>query len=91
MMRNCRRCHECGAELQRVLDGEEWCPGCQAYKRYKSHGWGSSGTGEWECTAPISGALWRISEWGRKRQPRIVGYVVGSEHETPAIRRGCPT
>lgn len=45
----CQHCHTCGAELSKVLDGEEWCPNCQQYRRYKSHGWGSSGEGEWNC------------------------------------------
>ena len=38
-MRNCGRCHECGTPLIKVLDGEEWCPECGEYKRYRSHGW----------------------------------------------------
>ena len=40
-MRMCGRCHECGAYLRSVLDGEEWCAVCQAYRRYESHGWAS--------------------------------------------------
>jgi hypothetical protein len=36
---NCRKCHTCGAKLQTVLDGEEWCNACQQYRRYYSHGW----------------------------------------------------
>lgn len=40
MMRTyCGRCHTCGARLRRVLDGEEWCPTCEQYRRYRSHGW----------------------------------------------------
>ncbi len=50
-MRHCQHCHTCGTRLQRVLDGEEWCPTCGAYRRYKSHGWGASGEGEWDCPA----------------------------------------
>ena len=38
-MRHCGTCHECGAPLKACLDGEEWCPRCQEYKRYRSHGW----------------------------------------------------
>ena len=38
-MRNCGYCHECGSPLRKVLDGEEWCPECEEYKRYRSHGW----------------------------------------------------
>jgi uncharacterized Zn finger protein (UPF0148 family) len=32
-------CHECGDILVKCLDGEEWCPRCQRYRRYPSHGW----------------------------------------------------
>ena len=35
----CGRCHTCGTKLRRVLDGEEWCDTCGAYRRYRSHGW----------------------------------------------------
>jgi len=38
-MSGCGRCHTCGAELGQVLDGEEWCPRCGAYRRYRDHGW----------------------------------------------------
>lgn len=41
--RNCGRCHECGTKLRSVLDGEEWCRTCGAYRRYRSHGWGRNG------------------------------------------------
>lgn len=46
---NCKHCHSCGTKLRIVLDGEEWCDVCQTYRRYKSHGWGSAGDGNWEC------------------------------------------
>ena len=36
---NCGKCHTCGGELRQVLDGEEWCPVCQTYRRYIKHGW----------------------------------------------------
>jgi len=36
---SCGRCHTCGTKLQIVLDGEEWCPKCQTFRRYPSHGW----------------------------------------------------
>lgn len=48
-MSNCGKCHRCGTPLQRVLDGEEWCPKCQQYRRYRSHGWVY---GESSCCAP---------------------------------------
>lgn len=48
-LRNCGKCHDCGGSLQEVLDGEEWCPRCQAYRRYCSHGWGGSGDGPGIC------------------------------------------
>lgn len=38
-MRNCGHCHKCGSELKKCLDGEEYCPSCQVYLRYWSHGW----------------------------------------------------
>ena len=28
----CQWCHECGAKLREVLDGELWCDTCQGYK-----------------------------------------------------------
>jgi uncharacterized Zn finger protein (UPF0148 family) len=37
-MKNCGKCHTCGTKLQIVLDGEEWCPSCEQYKRYNTHG-----------------------------------------------------
>lgn len=40
--RYCGHCHTCGDELRKVLDGEEWCNTCKAYRRYFSHGWGHS-------------------------------------------------
>ncbi len=41
-MRDCHYCHDCGTELRIVLDGEERCPRCGAYRRYYSHGWSRS-------------------------------------------------
>lgn len=38
-IKNCGRCHTCGTSLRQVLDGEEWCPRCGQYRRYRSHGW----------------------------------------------------
>lgn len=35
----CHHCHTCGTPLKNVLDGEEWCPKCLQYRRYRSHGW----------------------------------------------------
>ena len=46
---SCGKCHDCGEVLGGILDGEEWCPVCKTYRRYKSHGWGAPGDGEWEC------------------------------------------
>jgi len=43
LKQHCGHCHECGAELKKVLDGEEWCPVCNEYKRYRSHGWYTKG------------------------------------------------
>lgn len=39
MSASCGRCHACGEALRSVLDGEEWCPRCEAYRRYVAHGW----------------------------------------------------
>lgn len=50
--RHCGYCHECGCELVKCLDGEEWCGRCVDYKRYTSHGWGSNGQGGWSCPPP---------------------------------------
>lgn len=47
----CGHCHECGAKLRVVLDGEEWCSVCRQYRRYRSHGW-APGEGGAECPAP---------------------------------------
>ena len=41
-MRYCGHCHECGTEMTKHLDGEEWCSFCGAYRRYRSHGWSKS-------------------------------------------------
>ena len=38
-MIKCCKCHTCGTRLRIVLDGEEWCPTCETYWRYHSHGW----------------------------------------------------
>ncbi len=38
-MTHCGNCHTCGTKLSNVLDGEQWCPKCQQYRRYRSHGW----------------------------------------------------
>lgn len=37
--RLCGHCHTCDALLRTCLDGEEWCPRCQEYRRYRSHSW----------------------------------------------------
>jgi len=42
LVRHCGHCHECGTKLKQVLDGEEWCPKCAQYRRYRSHGWSSA-------------------------------------------------
>lgn len=39
MNKDCGQCHTCGTEMRQVLDGEEWCVTCKAYRRYRSHGW----------------------------------------------------
>jgi len=52
--RNCGHCHTCGTALQTVLDGEEWCPTCQQYRRYAAHGW--AGTTDPDCPSPVTPA-----------------------------------
>lgn len=52
---HCGKCHACGTELRMVLDGEEWCPECETYRRYRSHGWavGARESGNLACP-PLS-------------------------------------
>lgn len=45
----CGRCHVCGALLKTCLDGEEYCPTCEAYRRYRSHGWARGVAEESPC------------------------------------------
>lgn len=47
MTTNCRHCHTCGTSLVTVLDGEEWCPRCEQYRRYQSRGWTRQPEKEW--------------------------------------------
>jgi hypothetical protein len=42
MKTHCKHCHTCGCRLLDCLDGEEWCPVCRQYRRYRSHGWSAS-------------------------------------------------
>jgi hypothetical protein len=56
--RNCGHCHTCGTPLRTVLDGEEWCPTCQQYRRYAAHGW--AGTTDPECPAVLPVYVERI-------------------------------
>jgi hypothetical protein len=39
----CGQCHQCGHQIRRVLDGEEYCVRCEDYQRPWSHGWVRSG------------------------------------------------
>jgi len=48
-MSNCGRCHNCGSVLRVVLDGEEWCPQCETYRRYHSHGFARGACEYEEC------------------------------------------
>lgn len=50
--RLCGFCHDCGAKLRHVLDGEEWCDGCKAYRRYPSHGWTSGPCSDTDTVCP---------------------------------------
>lgn len=51
----CGKCHTCGTALRFVLDGEEWCPTCGAYRRYRSHGWAGPDAEQSPC--PQSSAV----------------------------------
>jgi len=51
-MRNCGKCHDCGTPMLSAMDGEEFCPKCKTYHRYRSHGWKRVAEGEGECPAP---------------------------------------
>ena len=51
-MTNCGRCHTCGTQLKKVLDGEEWCPTCEVYRRYPSHGWPKSAVTDRDTKCP---------------------------------------
>lgn len=57
MTTNCGHCHTCGTKLRSVLDGEEWCNHCGAYRRYTSHGWAAAATVRGDnspCPAPAA-------------------------------------
>jgi hypothetical protein len=56
-VRDCGECHECGTPLVAVLDGEEWCPKCQQYRRYRSHGWIGAGIDRTPCPEPSDAHL----------------------------------
>lgn len=45
----CGMCHTCGTRMDKVLDGEEWCPFCGTYHRYRSHGWVGVGSEDSPC------------------------------------------
>lgn len=59
-MIKCVRCHTCGGGLRTVLDGEEWCDFCAAYRRYRSHGWAAGVSEESPCPPSYSPPLERI-------------------------------
>jgi len=69
-MRNCNRCHTCGEELVQVLDGEQWCPNCQTYRRYQSHGWSDGGEGNAECPEKVPGT----AQGGQSFKPSVPDY-----------------
>lgn len=35
----CGKCHKCGTELVFTTNGNEWCPVCNDYPKYKQHGY----------------------------------------------------
>ena len=58
--RHCGHCHTCRQPLYAVQDGEQWCPTCETYRRYWSHGWGASGEGP-GCPEPDPAYLYRVT------------------------------
>lgn len=50
--RYCGHCHDCGHVLQLCLNGEEWCPRCKTYRRYRSHGFAVDG--DEHCPPPAA-------------------------------------
>jgi len=55
---NCGKCHTCGADIEIVLDGEEWCPKCEQYQRPRNHGWGGNDTSP--CIEVEVGESWAL-------------------------------
>lgn len=78
--RYCGRCHTCGHELRVVLDGEEWCDVCSAYRRYESHGWAVDHTRPYmPCPEPAPLPVRRCEQCGRVMGPVewLLGPVCG--------------
>jgi len=100
-MRLCGHCHTCGSELRRVLDGEEWCDRCGAYRRYQSHGWSWAPTGDGhvtECPDPglvaeaqATDDLIGVLAWRERIEAlRAQGYTNPSDIAAILEREGVP-
>jgi uncharacterized Zn finger protein (UPF0148 family) len=71
---NCGRCHTCGTKLRIVLDGEEWCPTCGQYRRYRSHGWARGVAEESPCiVADSDGVAQGEKEDKERRRKKWIG------------------
>jgi len=81
---HCGRCHTCGGKLWPVLDGEEWCPACGAYRRYRSHGWGH---GE-DSPCQAAGEHHLCERCGIELPAATNPYYVDAEHEA-WLCQGC--
>lgn len=83
---NCGKCHTCGTPLRSVLDGEEWCPKCRAYRRYRTHGWGGLDADDGQCggihvavsTGDIIAAKMAGDRVGYDRQSRYIEIILAS-------------
>ena len=81
MSGNCGRCHQCGADLRIVQDGEEWCSVCQTYRRYRSHGWSAAASDPNSETCPD----WSRIIVGRRERDGVV-VELGDRDLLPSCR-----
>jgi hypothetical protein len=72
---NCGRCHECESRLDEELDGEQFCPRCEKWRRYRSHGWKGLNSDLSMCS-PLSNPLVSLS---RKESPAMTTCAICGE------------
>ena len=85
----CNCCHTCGASLLTVLDGEEWCLKCEAYRRYASHGWArgedsacpAAGTPHTEAKAVVASSMARADAAGLIGRYRKLDDLLAERYE----------